>query len=389
MSLTRWREDIWELTHLRRVAEKFGYILVCSNNAKNAMPWQHLFEIISIQAEDVESRFRINPKRMYASGFSGGSRLASAMAMVTGNICAVIGCGAGFSNQFLPDKNMNFDYIGIVSNADMNYREMQQLHQQLDSLNLHNQSIYYDGGHSWPSSNAIQQAFEWLELRAMQKKLKPVSNDFIEKMWKSYKHTLPEEIKGIDMFLYNHYVQQKRIQNFKGFKNTDSLSYIVELQTTGARYMMLYQKEDEFKTKEDLWQSKYVQAFNQIHLADVSENISVQNNEWWQQEFDLIKQLVDNVKEEATSYMGKRLKDFVWRNAYESHAAYARQQKWQTAERFAYIVYTFVPDKPFPCYILAGLNMRQGKNKTGLYFLRTSRSKRIFQYRLFESRQGF
>ena len=64
-------------------AETYGYILVCSNNSRNG-PYDRNFEIAGRLFDQVLTEFAIDPDRIYTSGFSGGSRLASAIADLAG-----------------------------------------------------------------------------------------------------------------------------------------------------------------------------------------------------------------------------------------------------------------------------------------------------------------
>ena len=54
-----------------KAAEKYNYILICSNNSKNG-PYDQNIKIASRLYDKVFSDFSINPKRVYTAGFSGG-----------------------------------------------------------------------------------------------------------------------------------------------------------------------------------------------------------------------------------------------------------------------------------------------------------------------------
>ena len=66
-------------------AEKFGYILVCSNNSKNG-PYQMNFDLTNRLFNHIFSEFNIAENRIYTAGFSGGSRLACTVAVLTGAV---------------------------------------------------------------------------------------------------------------------------------------------------------------------------------------------------------------------------------------------------------------------------------------------------------------
>ena len=73
---------------------KYGFILACSNNSHNG-PMGDNFTAAAAMLQDIEERFNVDQKRIYAAGFSGGSRFAMAFAVTEKSISGVIGCGAG------------------------------------------------------------------------------------------------------------------------------------------------------------------------------------------------------------------------------------------------------------------------------------------------------
>src|SRR5947209_16943004 len=82
------------IEHFKDAAEKYGYIVVGSNNSKNG-PNVHLSAIINSFWEDTHNRFPIDDKRVYTSGFSGGARVACGVGyMYEGSVAGVIACGA-------------------------------------------------------------------------------------------------------------------------------------------------------------------------------------------------------------------------------------------------------------------------------------------------------
>lgn len=164
----------------RQVTERYGYILVCSNDSRNG-PLDKSIEAANNVFEDVESRFSVNFNRIYTSGFSGGSRVAALVALSTKRIAGVIGCGAGlpFVPGLQPTKSDSYVYFGLVGNKDFNYYEMFELYQKFDKLGITANLSTYDAGHSLPPSSELQNAVDWLELQAMNKGLLERNDSFI------------------------------------------------------------------------------------------------------------------------------------------------------------------------------------------------------------------
>src|SRR5215510_490251 len=148
-------------------AEKYGYIIVGSNNSRN-FPDRPLAEIINAMFDDTQTRFSIDQNRVYTAGMSGGARVAGMVAQSLGARAAgVILCGAGFSEAKPPEKPLPFPVFGVAGSEDFNWIELRQLHKALDSIGSANRFVTFDGDHAWAPSDSFLTAVEWMELQAM------------------------------------------------------------------------------------------------------------------------------------------------------------------------------------------------------------------------------
>jgi len=151
------------------LAERYGYILVASNNSRNGSWYDSIRAALAIW-QDTHVRFSLAPRRAYATGFSGGARVACALGrMARGEVAGVIGMGAGFplgAGQG-PSVDLPFIFYGTVGIRDFNYPEMMQLHRTLTDLNIVHRVEVFDGGHDWAPLPVFVEAIEWMELRAM------------------------------------------------------------------------------------------------------------------------------------------------------------------------------------------------------------------------------
>ncbi len=153
----------------KEAAEKYGYLVVGSNNSRNG-PGVPLEQIIQTLFNDTLARFAIDEKRTYAAGFSGGARVASSIAYrLNGRVAGVIACGAGLAPNLLPPKSVPFVLFAAAGTDDFNFPELYRLHQDLDSLAIANRFAVFDGGHSWAPSPLCTEAIEWMEIQAMRR----------------------------------------------------------------------------------------------------------------------------------------------------------------------------------------------------------------------------
>jgi dienelactone hydrolase len=161
-------------------AEKHGYILVGSNISRNGPVPPSLRAGLAMM-RDVLSRFSVDERRLYATGFSGGARVASTMAQVQkGRIAGVIGCAAGFPEEENPTAQTPFAFCGTVGNEDYNWVEMNRLDRTLASLDKPHRLLRFSGGHTWPPKDVAMAAVEWLELQAMKAGTRPKDAALIE-----------------------------------------------------------------------------------------------------------------------------------------------------------------------------------------------------------------
>ena len=159
---------------------KYGFILACSNNSRNG-PLDNNLNAASAMLRDVQERFRVDGKRIYTAGFSGGSRFAITIAVMDDKISGVIGCGAGLPNDrnFLPEGNSSFLYYGLVGTRDMNYLEMLALPGFFSSnTRVISYIRSFSGGHQWPSPGLVTDAVEWLLLKSMDQEKIPDNQVF-------------------------------------------------------------------------------------------------------------------------------------------------------------------------------------------------------------------
>ncbi|WP_424961739.1 hypothetical protein [Ekhidna sp.] len=145
------------------VAEELGFILVCSNNSKNGS-WDLGLTAADAVFLDTQQRFKIDKNLVFTSGFSGGSRLALSIAVITKQIRGVIGVGAAQPpvDAYKMSKNSNFLYAGLVGNRDMNYQEHKQFSKTLGEWGKPNILIISELTHQWASPEDFRIAMLWM-----------------------------------------------------------------------------------------------------------------------------------------------------------------------------------------------------------------------------------
>lgn len=173
---------------MKDAAEKHGYIAIGSNNSRNG-PVKASLEAAQAIWNDSHKRFSIDEERRYATGFSGGARVATTLAHLCGDcIAGIVAHGAGFDNSYPPGKNTKFVFYGAAGNLDFNYTELIELDETLSELELPHRIRIFSGGHQYATPEVWEEAFAWLELRAIRRGLRRADQNFIEQQRKAGLH---------------------------------------------------------------------------------------------------------------------------------------------------------------------------------------------------------
>lgn len=331
-----------------RLAERFGYILACTYDAINGPRDPNLLAA-EFLINDTFERLNIDKNRMYTAGFSGGSRLATMLAILVNDISGVISCGAGFPYDQVPNENINFSYFGIVGNLDMNFQEMIELENLLNQLEVHNQFVYFQGDHDWPTIESFTDVFYWLETNAMRNDLIKINEKLILEIQSKYK----KEKDSLSLNTPNYHLYQinKKYLNYLN-DLVDVSSYKTEAQAIyqSAEFKAELLKIDQINQMEWEYQQKFNEEFRQISLTAFQEDYPVRPFSWWRNE---IKELQPDTILSLKDEMSQRLLNFLLLDSWEEYQNYYNQESYITAIKFLEIGELARPDHAWVNFLLA------------------------------------
>ena len=165
-------------------AERYGWVVASSYNSASDLSIDPNPAALRAMWLDTHARFALDDRRVYAAGYSGTVRAAIRVATaVPGSIVGIFGAGAGFPFEQPPTKDVPFDFLGTVGTRDFNYYEMLDLEKKLAALSLPHRIDVFTGDHDWPPSDLAARGIGWLELRAMQRGLRPKDAALIDALW--------------------------------------------------------------------------------------------------------------------------------------------------------------------------------------------------------------
>ena len=170
------------------LAEKYGYLLIGSNNSKNGMNFDQTSVIANNLINEAKTRFSINDKKIAVCGFSGGAKVALLNAANNANISSVIYCGA-----VIPLQNLThpLSFLGFAGTKDMNYTDEVSFNRNLPD-NIPHFLIQWDGKHEWTKADVFENVFTFLQHGTVEnysKKQASISNEKLAEE-QNFKQTL-------------------------------------------------------------------------------------------------------------------------------------------------------------------------------------------------------
>jgi hypothetical protein len=284
-------------------AEKYDYILIGSNNTRNG-PYEVNFKVAERLFTHSLNAYSIMPRRIYTAGFSGGARLAATIAILSGAIEGVIGCGAGFAGfPYLPSARDHYSYAGLVGHLDMNYAEVTGLPQWLEATGIPVEIFTFEGGHSWPPAEDLLRAFDWLQLEAMKKGMIPKDEaEILRAFSENYRRTRSHE-SNTDLYTSVRKYEQI-LRNYGPFLELDTL----RLRVDSLKEIKAYKKEERAymlaRQLEDTLSAQYQKRFyRELEQAGTTDEFK-----WWQRQLRVLRENFLQSEQPERKHIGERLR---------------------------------------------------------------------------------
>jgi len=349
---------------LSEAAETFGYIIAGSNISENG-PWETILKAAEMMITDVEARFKIDKARRYTAGFSGGARVAAALAVMYGTFEGVIGCGAGFSPNYPPNFDMQFSYIGLIGNRDYNYQEMMLLDDKLNTFRIDHYICEFPGSHEWPPAPVLKDAVQWLHFKAMK-------NDLI---WIDY--GMREDFYELQLGIIQNLMDEDRkydayMECLKTLSYLDGIRRMVDIRAMADDLWKSPEVKEEMKNKRNILEEERA-YYHQYHEAFAAYRYNLEDSmtpikpsKWWKEQIKIANHKIHAGKTPADTLMGRRMIDFMWRSAYLNYES-VQGSNYQSLSRFYLDIWIQLqPDAVSPYFFMARTYAREGKRARAL-----------------------
>jgi predicted esterase len=251
------------LNKYRLLADRYGFILVGSNNSKNGNDWSTTEKIWQSLVADTKGRLNIDANRVYTCGFSGGAKVAGFVAIQHPGIRGVIAGGAGLPDGVGAD-NFDFSFTAIAGEGDMNLTELVGISGDLDKTRTRHRLLLFAGKHEWAPENTMNLAFAGLQLDAMAKGILPKNPAFIDQYVKTSKARLAADIGAGDLLKAERECAVS-VSCLEGVdKQADWFRQQRASVTSSPKYKQQQQQEQALLAREESAKAGYMQHFQQM-----------------------------------------------------------------------------------------------------------------------------
>ncbi|MEI7981155.1 MAG: hypothetical protein WCI71_05850, partial [Bacteroidota bacterium] len=344
----------------RELAEKYGFILIGSNDSRNGLPGDQVSTILSAMFEEIENWYPVDSGQFYTMGFSGGARVSCIAAMMNHGVKGVIGCGAGFPQGQQPPL-YKFDYFGMVGTADFNLNEMMVLDSMLTILGLRHFIATFNGSHEWPPAGRMEDAIQWNILNAMkdnrlnkdEQQIKQILASFSDRIGAAKQAKQLMEAAGLCKEAIQFSTGLTSPEIFKTeLREVEQLSEYRKQAAYHLNILKKEQKEQQF-------------LMNALFTQDLT---------WWS---DRIKKLsargMKNNPEDTL--MNARLRSFLSLLCYSNVNAAMKQQKNDMAEKLTGVYQLADPANPEANYLYAVILIQRNDTTMAIRQLQAAISK--------------
>jgi hypothetical protein len=283
------------LKNYQSLADKYGYILMGSNDIKNGLPGNYTFPVFQQLLKETESRFLIDSKKLFIAGFSGGAKLAILFAQQLPQIAGVIACGA--SIPLNGDELPRYYYAGVVGTADFNYLEAQQTFSTFDRNGIDYTAITFKGKHQWPPLAQFDMAITGLELYCMKNNRTPKNEKWMETVWGRMQDSINSYEKKQDFIAEMLTLRQIDLW-FNGMRDVKDIKTQQSTLLQNPQFVAQANKRQGLLQKEIVLRSEYIKALAQRDL------------EWWKAEVTQFKATTSNPDKEL-ALIGQRLLNYL------------------------------------------------------------------------------
>jgi len=312
---------------------------------------------------DTQLRLALDEHHIYTSGFSGGARVAGAMALGCRpcRIAGVIAQGAGYPND-RHETDVKLLYYFAVGDRDFNWPEVVTIRREREDEGLPYRVRVFRGTHQWAPAEVFEDAVQWLNLRAMQARDLPPDAAFIDRILRERQAEADDAEKERDA-ISQFQAYRSLASDFAGLRDTtESEKKLGALKNSSALKSALKNEREQIAEQSRLEGEVSPKLHSYINgSADDSMTVG---NEIVQamQRLDYEAEHSKNVTQRLVS---KRAADDLWVAGIEAGQEELESRHFEKADACFDLISRF-RDEPWPLLLLAETHAMAGDKKQAL-----------------------
>ena len=383
----------------REAAERFGWIIVGSNNSQNGS-WKSSIDAWNALMADTHARFSLDDHRLYAAGFSGGARVALTFAVQCNSCTAgVIASGAGFPPSIQPGETIHFAIFSTVGTEDFNFPELTLLQDRLTKARIQHQLEVFEGKHDWPPSPVALDAVSWMELNAIKSGLRERDEKMVDELWQARlarARSLQEAKKYYDA--YNAYSEISN--SFRGLRKLDEIeAKVSELKSNPEVRDAMRDEQRQIQKQKDyeLQLARLIAAENQVKVEQPMGSEDADADHVGSNPSEKLRQVLADLRRQSTAVddsgarrVARRVIDGQFIGLIERGSNLLQSQKqYDEAIRLFTLASEIKPERPGIFYYLSWAYAANGDKKKSLAALQKAVDKGFSDLTALSENQAF
>lgn len=329
------------------LAEKFGYVLIGSNNAKNGMQFDQTNVVVNRLMNEATTRYSIDNGQISVAGFSGGAKVALVSAANHPELVSVIYCGAA-----IPFDNIQqlSPALGFAGERDMNYTEVMSSGLTLGEKKIDHVVVEWKGKHEWPDSLTFEDAFFWSSFNAMRKKTRSVDHKLID----DYLQKKNKLLNDNQNTLARYNVLNQVIAFLNGLTDVSVYRQMIAAIVKTDLFGKELNRQQEILHTEMNMKQNYAQCFQSKDVG------------WWKDEIARMRSIKSGDQEK----MYQRLLGYLSLASYSYSNNAIKQNNFSSAQQFLTVYKLADPENSEQPFLTACMYARQGDQEKAIASLK-------------------
>lgn len=349
-------------------AEKYGYIVAGSNNSRNFSP-EESFKGATAMWADTHTRLSLDERQVYMTGFSGGARMAGMLAIrcVQCKVAGVIAQGAGYPMSGSPPPKDELLYFLAVGNEDFNWGEIISVARQREDAGEAYRLRVFSGPHQWAPAEIIEDAVEWIRLKAMQSGAQPVDKAFVASglMHTQAQARDAEKDENISAQLSAY---RSLVSDFQGLADVTEFSQKLDTVKKSPEFKKAQKREDQAIAEQRALVEKISAQFDELREATLDQRMD--RRRALLDAMSGLKSQAQHAKSEDDRLIHVRATNDVWALGIEAGQGELANGHYDKADMLFRVMADASPAEPWPLLLLAETHTAMGDKKHAIKDLR-------------------